>query len=488
MLTLLDPDDIDRLRDALDSADFRPGAVADRFGAVAVSDSQRGDHRALLTATENGSPAATLVRLFRCGTAEPRAAVRDALAPLTLDAALAAGLVRHADDDRMAAGLGLDWSGDHWVLCDLPAELGGTVTAEHVLGVGGASRSLSQYLLRRPVATAVDIGTGGGVQALALSEHAGRVTATDVLPRAIRFAATNAALNGVEWELLTGDLLEPVRGRRFDQVVCNPPFIVGPGPAEFTYRDSGRAGDRVCAELAAGAADLLTPAGTMQFLANWLHVVDEDWRDRVAGWFAGTDVDVWVLQREVAAPLDYVRLWQRDAGRDHDPRGMATWLDWFDANRVEAVGFGVVNVRRRTDGAGVVVCEDFRHQPVVPFHRLVSDWFDAAELLAGLDTDAVLDRRWRVADGVRLEQEAGLGEQGWQVERQVLSDPARSGRREEIEPLLVNLLAGCTGAVDLRTLVGLLARAHDAPEPLLAASLATVVTGLVRRGLLVVAD
>src|SRR5262249_10867861 len=153
----------------------------------------------------------------------------------------------------------------------------GPLRTDHVLGVGNAATTLAGATIRQTVRSALDIGTGCGVQALELSEQAASVTATDLSPRALRFAATTAVLNGLSWELLAGDLVAPVAGRRFDLVVSNPPFVTGPGTTRYTYRDSGRPGDGICAELAATAGDVLTEGGTMQFLANWVHVVGEDW-------------------------------------------------------------------------------------------------------------------------------------------------------------------------------------------------------------------
>src|SRR5262249_12448485 len=156
------------------------------------------------------------------------------------------------------------------------------------------------------VGSALDLGTGCGVQALHLSTHARHVVATDLSPRALRFAATTAGLAGLGWDLREGDMTRPVRGERFDLVVSNPPFVAGPGTATHTYRDSGRPGDALCADLASKATSLLNPGGTIQFLANWLHVRGEDWAERVAGWFAGSGLDVWVIQREVSDPHSYV--------------------------------------------------------------------------------------------------------------------------------------------------------------------------------------
>ena len=73
-----------------------------------------------------------------------------------------------------------------------------------------------------------------------------------------------------------------------------------PGVATHAYRDSGRPGDGVCAELAAAAPALLTLGGTMQYLANWVHIAGEDWRDRVAGWFDRQD---WLAATDLPALL-----------------------------------------------------------------------------------------------------------------------------------------------------------------------------------------
>ena len=53
------------------------------------------------------------------------------------------------------------------------------------------------------------------------------MTAIDVSPGALALAAENAAANGLDErvELLEGDLLAPVAGRRFDLVVSNPPYV-----------------------------------------------------------------------------------------------------------------------------------------------------------------------------------------------------------------------------------------------------------------------
>ena len=119
----------------------------------------------------------------------------------------------------------------------------------------------------------VDVGTGTGAIALALAARLpeANVTAIDLSPDALALAAENAALNGLadRVELLQGDLLGPVAGRRFDLVASNPPYVaegetVDPEVAEYEpalavfAEDGGRA---VLERLAADAPGALRPGG-----------------------------------------------------------------------------------------------------------------------------------------------------------------------------------------------------------------------------------
>jgi methylase of polypeptide subunit release factors len=496
---LLSPTGVDQLREALTAAGYTSAGIAARIGPQASAAAARGDVRAALRATTGGDPLATLVRIFVCGQVEPAAAVAAALAPLPLAEALAAGLV-----EPYAGGLrqGVDveaYGEDWWVVSDVTAASrpDQPLRPDHVLGIGGASTTLAGATIRRrpmkpvgigpsqrsSVASALDLGTGCGVQALHLSTHAGSVTATDVSPRALRFAATTAALSGQRWELLGGDLTGPVSGRRFDLVVSNPPFVVGEGPVRYAYRDSGRAGDALAAELAAAAPGLLTEGGVMQYLANWAHVTGEDWGDRVAGWLTGTGLDAWVIQREVADPVTYVNMWLSDANEPGERA--AGWLDWFDAQKIEAVGFGLVTLRRSGHDDPVVRIEDLRQQVEPPFGEQIAGWFDRQDWLRGVDLDGLLAARYRAAGGLQLRQEATMGPEGWAVDRQVLAMPHGLRWVEEIDQLTLALVGGADGRVRLRDQLTLLATAHEVAESELVEAAVPVVAHLVERGMLV---
>jgi methylase of polypeptide subunit release factors len=509
---LLAADDIERLREALTTAGYSATGIADRIGPVAVDAVRRNDFRALLRATGDGDRLATLVRVFLAGHPEPAGAVAAALAPLPLDRAVAAGLVERADTDQVRAGVDLDVHHDWWVLSDLDATVTasatltatatatgtgtGTATApaarrslrpDHVLGVGNAAATLAGATIRRPIGAALDLGAGCGVQSLHLSGHAGSVTATDISDRALRFAATTAALNGQEWELVAGDLLDPVAGRRFDLVVSNPPFVVGPASTRYAYRDSGRPGDTVCAELAAAAPDVLTEGGTLQYLANWLHIAGEDWRERVGGWFVGTGCDAWAVQRDVSDPVDYVDLWLRDASEPADAARREAWLNWFDEVGATAVGFGVVTVRRGGREDPLVRVEELTQTVEPPLGEAIAAWFDRRDWLAGRLADGfapLLSERLRRSPDLRLTQEADHDGSDWAVGRQILTQTGGLRWTEEVDAVALALVSGADGRTPVRDQLTVLAAAFDVPVATLAAAAGPVVAAMVERGFL----
>ena len=71
-------------------------------------------------------------------------------------------------EDGYTAGLDLEPYGDDaWIVADLPSERQpGPLPKDHVLGVGAASETLANAIIRDPVVRALDLGTGCGVQAV----------------------------------------------------------------------------------------------------------------------------------------------------------------------------------------------------------------------------------------------------------------------------------------------------------------------------------
>ncbi|MFF3223333.1 methyltransferase [Nocardia suismassiliense] len=491
LLTALCPE----LRTALN----RVGYDADTLLAVLGEDVHaalgRSEPVPVRRAARDAGELGTLIRLLLLGDALPERDVAAALLPVDIDRAVAAGLLDR-DGNTVRAALDLRpldaGAGTRWILSDLDDSMHRrTLTEEHVLGVGHASLSLLRATPTRKVGSVLDLGTGCGVQAVHAASYASQVTATDVNTRALWLAEATAALNGLDIELLEGSWFEPVAGRRFDQVVANPPFVVGPARIEHTYRDSGLALDGASELVIGQAADLLAPGGTAAMLAAWVHVDGEDWRHRVSSWLPAHGVDAWVVQRDVADPALYVGTWLRDAGLDpRDPAAQARaeqWLDAFTAADVEGIGFGFVYLRA-IDAPTELLAEDLTHGFDDPLGDEATRYFERSAWLRAVAGDEKLawTSRFVVDPATALERVALPGPDGWaeQVARVHRGDGPRW--QHEVDETTISLLAGMRAdGLPLYELIELLAVAHESAEVTteFAAEALSVVAGLVRHGL-----
>jgi methylase of polypeptide subunit release factors len=357
------------------------------------------------------------VRLFALQVPVERGRAEAAL-PGLVEPLVAAGMleasggeVRALVDVRPYGDEDHDW----WIVCDPTPGLEGQQTpmnSEYVLGISEASSSLAQLTIREPVGRALDLGTGCGVQALHLTQHADQVVATDVNPRALAMARLTAQLNGLEIDMRDGSLFEPVAGETFDLIATNPPFVISPPGSEvLVYRDSGMPGDSVVRHLVENAASHLNDGGWCQILANWAHRADTAWQDGLEEWFAGQPLDAWVVQRELVDPSEYVEMWLADAGlatsADYVQRDDA-WLDWFGEVGIEAVGFGWLSMRE-TAAAPVHRFEEWTGEIAPPIGPAVAAWGRRADLLRGLDDDGLLAHAFRQASDLVEETRGPVG-------------------------------------------------------------------------------
>ncbi|WP_262103958.1 methyltransferase [Arthrobacter sp. Marseille-P9274] len=333
-------------------------------------------------------PLAAVVRLWLLGEDVEEAHLAAALPELGLDGLAALGLATN-DGGRVRASVDLrPYAFDVtnlWVASDLGAhQQAGVLRHDHVLGIGQASLTLAQLTIRRDLDRALDLGTGCGIQLFHLLSHARHVTATDISERALAFTRFNLLLNAPTLDLdpedlaarvslRLGSLLDPVAGERFDLVVSNPPFVITPRTSEtaadelFTYRDGGLPGDDIVATLVRRLPSVLAPGGVAQMLGNWEIPADApSWHSRLESWL-DPDTEAWVIQREQLSPAAYAETWLRDASENRDPRlyerVYRAYLEDFGTRNVEAVGFGMVWLRRsgaalRRDGGGRVLGRD----------------------------------------------------------------------------------------------------------------------------------
>ncbi|MGA8047343.1 MAG: methyltransferase [Dermatophilaceae bacterium] len=417
-LPVVDADLLALLRADLIAARYTVPGVAEVLGPMAGAALAREHPLAAerVTATST-DPCAALIRLFALGAPVDLRDVQAALPSVGVDGVIALHLVRQEGDGLVATCDLRPYAAEDsawWVASDR-SELatGAPLTPDHVLGIGGASTTLAAWTPRARVRRALDVGTGSGVQALRLSQDSDEVVVTDLSERALAYAAFNAALNGVVWDIRRGSMLEPVGGETFDLVVSNPPFVITPRDGSiplFEYRDAGAAGDAVVADLVRGLGAHLVPGGVAQLLGNWEIRRGTDWRDRVGAWVADSGLDALVVQRGVQDPAQYAETWARDSGHRQGTAEYQTmyaaWLDDFASRDVESVGFGVITLHRPSgDRAPFADLMDVRGPVGDAMGVAVAAGLAARERLATMTDDDVLDETWVAAPDLTIEHQ-----------------------------------------------------------------------------------
>lgn len=531
------PDLLDSLARDLRVIGYTVDGVAGLLGPAAHSALSRDQLVPALIATDtarHGEPTtaalAAVVRLWLLAEPQPAATLDAALPGVRTQGLLELGLVEPATEGLVQAKVDLrpyGWDGtagedtqgvdtqggntdgsggaELWVASDLAAhQRPGVLRHDHVLGIGQASTTLVQVTARRHAARALDLGTGCGIQTFHLLHHAEHVTATDISDRALAFTRFNLLLNAGQLHLdpsdpearvslRRGSLLEPVAGEEFELVVSNPPFVITPrtpGEAaadQFTYRDGGLPGDDIVAALVRDLPSVLAPDGTAQLLGNWEIPAGADWAERPQSW-ASPDADVWFIQREQVSPEQYAETWLQDASEARDRRlyqdSYAAYLDDFASRSVDAIGFGMIWLRRPAGDPPVLRrFEEITYpieQPVGPHIGAAverADWLAAHDLAAA---------HLLVAEDVTEERHQRPGAEHPGVI--LLRQGAGLRRTNLLSTELAGFVSACDGDLSVGQIIGaleaLLGGGEDWNGETFRAGLLTEVANLVRDGFL----
>lgn len=477
---------IPRLREALEAAGYTYAGVAEHVGHTAHEALGRNETTPARRRTADGSPLATLIRLFLLQVPVPLAHAERAL-PGLLGVLAAEGLIARADDEVSALLDCRPYAADDrdlWVVSDLTPGLDGRphhVGSDYVLGISPASTSLAQLTLRDRVERSLDLGTGCGVQSLHLAAHSARVVATDVNPRARWMSRLNCELNAVEnVDVRNGSLFEPVAHERFDLIATNPPFVIGPADGDrLVYRDSGLPGDQVVETIVRNGPGHLEPGGWLQVLGNWSILTDRPWDERLAEWLPN-GTSALVVQREVLDPAAYVELWLKDAGlhgADDYVARYDSWLGWFEQQGIEGVGFGWINVRA---AAGDHTFLDHPYAVEQPIAPAVAAWGRASDHAVSPD-----DRLVRPDDVV---QET-TGVPGADDPQTIVLRQQRGLRRaRQVDTVEAALVGACDGELTVGQILDAVAHLLGEDAADLRARYLPVVATLAREGYLAPAE
>ena len=372
-----------------------------------------------------------------------------------------------------------------------------SVAGDFVLGVGGAGRTLLNITPRTAVRTALDLGTGCGIQAIALARHCDHIIATDISPRALAFTRANATLNGAH-NVATreGSLFEPTP-EQFDLIVSNPPFVITPQghTATLEYRDGGHTGDQLMRTLLEQLPDHLTTSGVACLLGNWENTSAEHSTDPTH-WVPDT-VDISVIEREQLTPAHYAETWIRDGGvvpgSSRWNADTVAWLEDFASRGVTRLSFGWIQVRARDEET---TAHTQQRHPVRHFEsrpgplganpggisQFLDVRFDLIQWLNQVDDNELLDTAFIRNEGVVEHRHFTPGDES----PTTITIEVGTGFAREMT--VDTAFAGCIGVADgsltLRSVAHALAQLLDVEPDMLASQLVAQVREAVVSGIL----
>ena len=360
--------------------------------------------------------------------------------------------------------------------------------SDHVAGVHPPSLMLSHLTVRRPVETALDVGTGSGIQAILASRHSSHVLATDVNERALNLAAFNVLLNGVEnVELRAGSFFEPVAGERFELVTSNPPYVISPESA-YIFRDSGLEGDSVSRDVVRAAPGHLEEGGFATILVSWIHKPGEDWSEPLREWLDGSGCDAWLLHYDTDDPLTHTAKWNQESFAE-DPAGanevIDRWLEYLARLGIEGIAYGAVILRRRGGGANWIRADELPADRLGPAGAHILRVFAAQDYLAERPQDAdLLDGTFALAAHDLLEQVVQFRDGVWALHEISVSLQDGLGFRAGLDPTTVELLTGLDGTRKLGRVAEDVARRKQVDRSVLERDAAGLVRGMLGAGFL----
>lgn len=442
----------------------------------------------LLQRCPKGEPFGDLARLFLLGVpVEEGDAIRSLGA--SVDDATALGLLVNPAGGKLVGSVRvvpldnlLIWAEAHW---NLPPQ------KSIVMAISPSTRTMAQFAIPATGGTTLDLGTGCGALAFSTAARASRVIATDANPRAANFAAFSALFNRLEnVEVRTGSFFEPVVNDRFERIISNPPFILTP-PSEdgsdspVLYKSAGLPADGVSELVVRGMAKHLRPGGFGQTLINWACMKGEKWLDRISGWVRDSDCDAWLLRFEMCDSAKYAEVWVPEAtGRDFEEskREYDRWLAYYERERIEGMGYGMITLRKRVSGNGWFA-EDASPDPIGPCGESVARGFALRDFLIARSDEEILRTQFRLAPGVHWTQDLEPAEGGWSTGVSRLRLTRGLPFSVDVDRIGMAVVSGCRDRVLGAALVGIATEMKRDSGQLIAATL-PLIKCLVEQGIL----
>ncbi len=466
------------LRRLIETADYSRDTIGQALGLRGLAGIDGVPFQVLLHRLEGEGTLKSLVRLFLlAGDVDDAVACRD-LELDSVDDWVEQGILARVDPAKVR-GAFLILPGSELVLAgDWPGLPGQTLHRDHVLGDNATAAILSHVTVPGHVGSVLDLGAGGGVQALAAATRAEEVVATDISARAVAFARFNAVLNDRSIECLQGDLFEPVVGRRFDLIVSNPPFVISP-ESSFTYRDSELGGEGIAQAIIRGVPDHLNEGGFCQMLCNLArHGDEDDWQGRLEALMTAAGLSAWAIVLDIIDVGDYAAGWLRQA-MVRDPQRMSEelerWLDYYSERGITDVIWCALTMRMRSDIPRWFDVTKLEGRLEEPAGAQIRRCFEARELLSGSSDDDLLAMRPRIDPDTRLESEMAPQPDGWEVVSSRLIPAGGLPFGGAVDAEVANMLVRCDGTRTLReVLTESAATAEISPDQMITGGLTLI--------------
>jgi len=403
---------------------------------------ERGDEELRLRRTDVTSPVHTLLALLHAGHHMSLADASRVFDPLLLDELLEEGILSR--DAEMIVSPYRVSAADGLLIFHDPYP---PLQPDYVSGVNPAARTLARLTMRMPVESALDVGTGCGYQALLLAKHAKSVVAVDILPRALWLTRLNAELNEIaNISCREGNFFDPVRGERFDLIVCNPPFIVSPD-TDYFFRDGGLGGDSVSETVLKSATEHLTERGFATVLVNWGLKRDQEWDQPGRAWLAGRSCDALFVRWDTAEPLAYAATWNAHLAQTNKKAYGASLERWVEY--ISSLGFDSIAelgvVLRRRSGENWVVGFAATEAPSGDATGQVTRIFAAQDYIEEHGRGDLLDQHFALIEGHRLDQAMEFVNGSYEIHAAFMHPSAGLGVHGEVPanliPVLFNLAA-----------------------------------------------
>ena len=219
-------------------------------------------------------------------------------------------------------------------------------------------------------------------------------------------------LSSVDWRV--ADFFQPLEAGTFDVVLCNPPFIISPR-TDALHSDSGQPVDQLCRSLVRAAPGWLSPGGYFQMPFNWAQRRDEDWRENLAGWCQGISCDALLMYSHLQDAAEYAldRLQETVEDTAERTAEFDRWMVYYQEQKIEAIGFGVMTLRRTEARTPWFHHHQFRAGEQ-PDNGTIRQAFARRDFFRTHPTDTLLlEARLRRASRLMRQQKHTHSDKGW---------------------------------------------------------------------------